>query len=132
MSLKKRPWISSSNPVRTFTARLKDGSTRQYGAPNEPQEGKLWLTIDVIRRNGPTICGIEAALLHNANALVYAQKSEIVDFPRSIVQVSGPAGRRRTVISGLFETLQQCFDECKMPSELHVPWAREGRGENCG
>ncbi|MEO6435263.1 MAG: Gfo/Idh/MocA family oxidoreductase [Tepidisphaeraceae bacterium] len=117
----------ADKPGATIKATFADGTTHDYGSPNDDRERKLWLTLDAVRNAAPTLCGIEAAEPHTRCTWA-AQQSEIVTFAPSLIRVEGPAGLRKTWIEGLGQTLEQCYEQGKLPSELSVPWARPGRG----
>lgn len=115
-------------PDARWIVRMRDGKVIDYGSPMEPRDRKMWLTIDAIREQTQTVCGIPAALPHT-QCVWAAQRSvnEIATFPQSLVHTAGDPGERRTWVDGLHETLQQCFHRWRLPSEINVPWARPGR-----
>jgi predicted dehydrogenase len=118
----------SERPGANIMARFSDGTTRNYGSPNQSRDRKLWMTVNAIEGADSQVCGIEASLPHTQCVLA-AQKSssQIIDFPQSIIQESGTPGHRKTVVEGLDAVLTRCFDEGKLPSELDVAWAESAR-----
>jgi predicted dehydrogenase len=90
----------AGTPDGRITARMTDGTRRDYGSPNDRRDGKLMMTIDGIRTGQPTICGIEASAAHTRCALA-AQVPDITLFPRDLVRVSGEVGQRKTAVDGL-------------------------------
>jgi len=111
----------------TIVARMDDGTTKDYGSPNDIARHKLLLTIDAIRRGEDSVCGIEAAAAHTRCAVgAQASMPQIVAFPRSIVRVTGEVGRRSTVVEGLDDVLRRCYAEWRLPTELDVSWAKAG------
>jgi len=111
----------------TIIAHMNDGTTKDYGSPNDIARHKLLLTIDAIRRGEDSVCGIEAAAAHTRCAVgAQASMPQIVAFPRSIVRVTGEVGRRSTVVEGLDDVLRRCYAEWRLPTELDVSWAKAG------
>ena len=110
------------------TARFSDGTTRNYGSPNDGRDRKIWLTADAMRGGASTPCGIEAAEPHTLCTWAAQQSTpEITPFEPSLIRVEGPTGSRRTCVDGLDEALERCYDEGRLPSELDVSWARPGQ-----
>jgi len=111
-------------------ARLRDGSTRDYGQPDEKPDRKLWTCVDAARTGGAVPCGVEASLPH---LLCVHAAQEAAD---TIGQVSAPdAGEQSTGsgatlrwINGIDDLFVTCFGSWLLPSELgHVPWAVPAR-----
>lgn len=118
----------SSAASAAVTATFKSGSTISYGVPEEPHDRKLWMTISAIRSGASSLCPIEAAMSHTqAVALAQAAGDPIVDFPRQLIQRTGPEGERVTLVQGLDEALKKCYAQWKLPSELGYDWAAANR-----
>jgi predicted dehydrogenase len=118
----------AGTPDGRITARMTDGTTRDYGSPNDRRDGKLMMTIDAVRTGQPTVCGIEAAAAHTRCALAaQASMPEIVPFPRDLVRVTGEVGRRATSVEGLDDILRRCYEMWRLPSEMGTPWAKAGQ-----
>jgi len=114
-------------PGATIIVRFADGSTKDYGAPGEPRDRKLWDTIDAIRRGEDSKCGIDAAAVHTQCAWSAQQSMpEIASFPPSLIHVTGESPARKTWIQGLGETLEDCYGRWLLPSELGADWAVAG------
>jgi predicted dehydrogenase len=110
-----------------FVARFADGSTHDYGKPDDSVAGtKLWTFLESLRRQEPTVCGIEAALSHT-RVVEALQQIPVREFPRDLVTVSGQAPRRKTIVRGLDDDLRRCYQQGKLPSELQLAWATDGR-----
>lgn len=109
-------------------AQLDDGSTHDYGSPDEPPGKKLFDVAAAIRAARPVACGIEAAVAQTL-AMLAAQRSPagIVDFPRDLVHLEGVADQRRTIVHGLDAILDQCAEQGCLPSDLPAPWARRSQ-----
>ena len=114
-----------------ITARMTDGTTREYGSPNDRKVGKLAMTVDAIRLGQPTVCGIEAAAAHTRCALA-AQESmpDIVALPRDLVRIVGEVGHRKTWVEGLDDALKRCYATWRLPGELGLPWGHAGNAVN--
>lgn len=119
-------YATNQSPI---VARFTDGTVKEYGWPNgEPQATKLWTCLAAISGSAPIPCGLEAARSQTL-CVNGAQDScgPPVTFQRELVQIAGQAPRRQTWVTGLAETLQRCYADSALPSELGVPWARAGR-----
>ncbi len=119
-------YTTARDPI---VARFADGTSRTYGGPNdEPQVTKLWTCLASIAGVARVPCGLEAARSQTlcANG---AQDSAGApsDFPSGLRRVNGEAPRRLTWVSGLAQTLQDCYAAGALPSELGIDWARAGR-----
>lgn len=121
------------NAVITFgdgediVASLKDGSTKRYGCPDSGLK-KLWDAIESIKSGSPVVCGPVAA---SAQTLcmngMQDSMPNIVEFPSMLVRIQGEPGLRRTCVEGLDVLLEECFEKSLLPSEMGVPWSREGK-----
>lgn len=110
-------------------ARFTDGHARSYGQPSSSSDTvKLWSFVENIRQGTPVVCGIEAAT-PQTQVVCAADESmpDPIDLPRSLVQVRGQPGMRKTSVAGLEEVLVHCYDQWRLPHELGVEWARAGR-----
>jgi len=123
----------SDEPDSMIVATFTDGSTKNYGDPNdEPRGQKIVMTIEAIAQNAPSVCGIEAAA-PQAMCTWAAQQSmpEITPFPQTLVRHAqserSEAGSRKIWADGLSAAMEKCFQEWKLPSELGLDWARPGR-----
>jgi predicted dehydrogenase len=107
-------------------ATFNTGSTICYGSPAEPEQRKLWRTIDAIRGGKQSLCSVDAAAAH-AQAAALAQQSPrgIINFPRRLVRTIGEATSRTVVVQGLDAALRKCYDQFALPSELGFAWAAE-------
>jgi hypothetical protein len=112
-----------------IVAQFTDGTRRSYGSPWESSDtGKLWATIRAIRSGTPTVCGIEAAVAQTqVTAAAQDSGREPSAFPRALVRVEGEPGARKTSVEGLEDVLSRCYEQCRLPSEMDVPWARAGQ-----
>jgi hypothetical protein len=118
----------AGTPDGRITARMTDGTTRDYGSPNDRRDGKLIMTIDGIRSGQPTVCGIEASAAHTRCALAaQASMPDITPFPRDLVRVTGDVGQRKTAVDSLDDAIKQCYATWRLPSEVGVTWARPGK-----
>ncbi len=117
----------AQHPDATITARMADGSVKDYGSPYEADDTKLWLMMDSIRTGKPPLCGIEAAATHTRCIWAAQQSREIVPFPASLVGVTGESPHRKTAVARLNEVLGECYRRWLLPTELGAAWARPGR-----
>jgi predicted dehydrogenase len=111
---------------RIVTARLRDGTVRQFGDPDAtPQFTKLHTAIAQVRDPADPVCGIEAASAQtlSVNAM-HDSVPDIMPFPRDLVM------RRdddRICVQGLDDALLTCYQRRSLPSEINMPWAHAGR-----
>jgi predicted dehydrogenase len=111
-----------------ITALFHDGSKRIYPRKGYAGERSKLLTCIQAIQSGSTeiLCGLEAAY---AQVLCMNGMLESVpvisDFPQGLVHLD--EGSKAVWVDGLKETLLQCYDEWKLPSELGVSWATAGR-----
>jgi predicted dehydrogenase len=136
--------VEYAGGLSPITARLNDGSIKEYGTPEREEHfRKLWTCIAAVEGSaagsgaassgafaeaGLAIpCGLEAA---RAQTLCVngAQESIVspCDFPEAIIRETGAAGRRLRWVEGLDSALRECFVKALFPSELGIPWARPG------
>lgn len=112
-----------------IVARLSDGSSRNYGGPNDqPHATKLWTCLAALSGDGSIPCGLEAARSQTvcANGAQDSAGSPI-DFPRELVNLKGESPKRLVWVTGLADVLRGCYAGSVLPSEASVSWARAGR-----
>jgi predicted dehydrogenase len=110
-------------------AHLPDGTTVNYGEPLEAvSDQKLQDVCAAIREGKPVACGLEAAFPQNL-CMFAAQKSmpDIIEFPPEMVVTEGDDGNRTTHAKNLETSLGKCYENYKLPSEMHFGWARPGK-----
>ena len=67
-------------------------------------------------------CTVSTALpcLQVCNALF--DQCDIHPFPQQLLlRTENPSG---TFVRGLFEAVCACYEQCRLPDELHLPWAQ--------
>jgi predicted dehydrogenase len=112
-------------PAATICARFADGSTRDYGSPNDDRMRKLWRTLEDVREQRPSACGIAAAMAQTRCAWAVQQApGGILGFSKEDVRVEDAATKPRLVVNGLGAALLDCYRQWKLPSELGLPWSR--------
>lgn len=116
----------------SLTACLEGGGLRCYGRPDLAPFNKLWTFIELVRSGrGRPACGLEAA---SAQVLAVNGMQEssggVRSFPPAQVSRRGPSGKRLACVRGLPDVLWRCFEEGRLPSEIGVPWAKQGRTVN--
>ena len=120
--------IAGKNEDDDITAEFHDGKKVKYGKPAAANVSQKLIDIcESIRKNEPVVCGLEAAAAQTF-AMSAAQKSmpKISDFPKDLVEIEGEPGKRRTSVRALEQTLNGCFDNAMLPSEIGIEWARAG------
>jgi predicted dehydrogenase len=98
-----------------------------YGFPDAERMKKLRDVIGAVRGGRPPACGLEAALGQTL-CLNGAQDSmpRITDFPEDMMAVRGEPGQRFISVTGLAESLTECYESSLLPSEMDMPWSRKG------
>ncbi len=107
-------------------AELADGTVRRYGSPDVDPYRKVSVTADAIRSGALLPCGIETALPQTLCMNGAQESSAVADFPPELVCVRC-GDEPRAWVDGLRGVLEGCYEEWKLPSELGVPWAHQGR-----
>ena len=109
-------------------AEFKDGTTRDYGSPEESHYQKLFAAMNCVRTGESPLCGIEAAVSQTQVMLASMQSCGLVrPFPNSIVSWRGEPGLRKIDVAGLDDLFRQCYATGKLPSELGIDWAVAGQ-----
>jgi len=111
-----------------IVAEPRNGSRINYGSPPLGDlSHKLSEVLQSIRSAQPVACGPEAAGAQTA--CVYAAQQSmpnIIDFPGDLVVVEGAPGERRRYVTDLEKTLDQCYEQFSLPSELGIAWSGPG------
>lgn len=111
-------------------AAFADGSTKNYGSPQADYDQKLWDAMEAAGGEGgrPMACPPEAAssqtLCMNG---IQESVPDIVEFPGPLINKDEQDGDRLTWVTGLRETLEECYNESKLPSELGASWGKAGK-----
>jgi len=114
-------------------AKFKDGREINYGKPDNTRK-KLWMAIDSIREGKPVLCGLKAAY-PQVLTINGAQESmpDIVTIPEKYIKIvdkfdeNNATWKTIKYVEGLDDLFKDCYDKWKLPSEMNVPWAKEGR-----
>jgi len=108
-------------------AEFPDGTRKDYGVPDAEPMNKLWQSIAGVRDGSRPLCGLEAAasqtLCMNG---IQESMPEVRDFPAGLVRAVEAEGKRRMVVEGLDEALENCYEAGRLPSEMGVPWSAKG------
>jgi len=111
-----------------IVANLADGNKIEYGSPASEPLKKMWEAINLTRGAGLPACGLEAATSQTlcSNG---AQDSmpRVQNFPRSLLKKEGDPGKATLFVEGLAETMKECYDQGRLPSELGVSWSKKGK-----
>jgi predicted dehydrogenase len=122
----ERAHVSYAGGGTDIIAELADGSVRRYGSPDADPYRKLTQFAETIRNGGVPVCGIEAALAQTLCMNGAQESSAIREFPAGMVCVSGTGDDERVFVDGLRGTLEGCYAEWRLPSELGLGWAVSG------
>lgn len=118
--------LYSNGAGEDIIAHFSDGSTENYGNPNEIPESKILLTAEAIRNNTKFRCGIEASAEHLIIVNAVQKKSEeIHEFPEDLVVKSTKKSDSLVHVKGLEEAMLQCYAIGVLPSEYGcIPWSK--------
>jgi predicted dehydrogenase len=106
-----------------FQARFHNGTIKNYGSPDTDVSNKLWQSVEAVRSGQPVVCGIRAALPELLCAEA-AQQAPIYGFPEHLIRIQDADGDPLTYVEGLYDTLLDCFQTNRLPSENPaIPWA---------
>ncbi|WP_163537999.1 Gfo/Idh/MocA family oxidoreductase [Gracilibacillus sp. YIM 98692] len=110
-----------------IVAKWKDGEEKEYADPEQNKLAKLGVMVNAIQNNDTQIyCGPEAASAH-VNA-IYAMHESVPDIPTFPKQwISYHEEEKLTTVSGLEETLKECYEQSCLPNDLGVEWSSEGK-----
>ncbi len=111
--------IVSYTPTQgRMIAQLHGGGAIDYGFPEDLSHEKIWAAVESARSGRPPLCGIAAAAAHTL-CVVQAQEAVagIQDFPSSLICVNRSGSAPRLYVEGLWETMNQCYQEGKLFSE---------------
>ena len=118
---KNMPDKKASNIIAYFN----NGTTINYGAPDEDAANKLWKTIEAIREGKPVPCGLEAASAHTICInCVQEAVPEPGEFRKELICFDEE--KHITWVKGLAEDLNRCYDKWELPCEAGAAWARPG------
>ncbi len=109
-----------------FQAHFHDGSSFNYGSPNQTGPNKLWHTLDAVRNHTAPICGLQACIPHTlcVNG-AYESTPAPHPFPQNLVQVTPWMDADTiTAVDSLSNVMQHCYDQNILPAESRIaPWA---------
>jgi predicted dehydrogenase len=106
--------------------KFKDGAIEQYGQAEDFPADKLWDSIEAAKGGKPVACPAEAAAAHTLCINGIQESSGITEFPADIVSVVEQNHGPQSIVEGLKDAMQKCYDEWKLPSELGLAWSKRG------
>ena len=118
--------VSFNETTPEIVARTGDGQVRSYGSPDgDSQFKKLFDAVRAVRTLERPVCGPEAARAQClcANGM-QDSVAEIGSFPASIIRRNQK--EKRWLVDGLDDVLRECYRKNALPSEIGVPWAKQG------
>ncbi|ANW97564.1 oxidoreductase [Thermoclostridium stercorarium subsp. thermolacticum DSM 2910] len=116
----------------SFEARLKNGSVIRYNNPSLDSYSKFCRFIEQVGNNEPVSCGPEAAYSHIlcVNGMQESMPG-IVTFPDNLIKREKLSdGDEVIFVEGLENTLTECYELWKLPSEKGIAWAKAGKEIN--
>ncbi len=101
-----------------------DGKIEEYGQAEDYPADKLWDSIEAAKGARPVACPAAAAAAHTLCINGVQESSEITEFPSDIVSIVEERHGPQSIVEGLNESMRQCYDEWKLPSELGLSWSK--------
>jgi len=119
--------IRYNDPTPEIVVRTRQDECWTYGSPeDDPQFKKLFDAVHAVHALDPLLCGPAAA---RAQCVCVNGMQEsvpvIASFSTSMVQRDEE--KKRWLVVGLDDTLRECYRQGVLPSELHIPWASQGK-----
>ncbi|MBD3346336.1 MAG: hypothetical protein GF401_14875 [Chitinivibrionales bacterium] len=118
--------VTFAEGSQNLIARFNNGNTKSYGSPMDDPYEKVLQTIDAVRNDKPTLCGIEAAtpLTLCVNG---GQESitGISTFPSSLIKRTKKRDTLYFHVEGLGTMLKKCYTKGLLPSEHSWPYAQK-------
>jgi len=105
-------------------AKLNDGTTIDYGNPNEEPLNKLWMSVSAIRNETKITCPIEAAMPHVSCIEGMHRSTDVIEFPASIKHFD--INNQVIWVEGLSDMLLKCYANLTFPSKMNAMWAKAG------
>ena len=124
----ERGAVSVRGRGASIRADFWNGESCDYGLPDAEPMKKLREAVGAVRTGRLPACGLEATLGQTL-CLNGAQDSMtgIVEFPEDMLTVRGEPGKRFISVGGLDEALTECYESSLLPSEMNLPWSRQGK-----
>ncbi len=113
---------STGGPV---VARSRSGLEKSYGDPFADETQKIWHCADAVRNGTAVACDIAAATTHvcAVNGM-HESMPTVQSFPAARIRQVGAL----TLVDGLQEALERCYDQNVLPSEAgDLDWSCAGR-----
>jgi predicted dehydrogenase len=106
-----------------FIANFRDGTSKNYGSPNEDPAEKLWQMVEALRGGPPPACGIRAALEHT-RCVETLRAVKIRNFPKRKLRTETNETDHLVWVEGLAEAFQEGYANNKLPGEAGgAAWA---------
>jgi predicted dehydrogenase len=119
--------VSYEDSHRSFVARFKDGSFKNYGNPEESIMKKLDDCAAAARDGGRPVCAIETALAHTRCVEATQRSSAVLEMPEEYRATLENGSDPLNVIKGLPELMTLCYAQSALPSECGLAaWAKPG------
>ncbi len=121
--------ITFNGPRSQVVATDREGNRTDYGSPDaDHQFLKLFEAVRTAQGGGDVVCGPEAARAHTlcVNGM-HESVPDVVDMPEAVIRRE-PVGDEdeRKWVEELGETLLDCYNDWRLPSESGVEWAEKG------
>ena len=119
--------VSAAGRGVELRAEFAAGGVHSYGSPDATPMKKLWDSIRAVRTGELPVCGTDAAMGQTL-AVNGMQDScpDVVDFPAERKRREKNGSAERIWVEGLDQSLERCFEDDRLPSEIGFDWARPG------
>jgi predicted dehydrogenase len=103
-----------------IVAHTHGGHEIDYGDPNADRHGNIWQCVHAAVRGQSSVpCGVEASLPQTVTTvLMHESTPRIRSFPDGLIERIVSEEGAMISVSGLHETLMNCYQQGQLPSEL--------------
>ena len=115
--------LGAPGPDDEFVINHKNGNIEKIPVSGvSDTENKMKLTLESIQKKGPLICTPRTVRPFTALIDAIFEQTEIYDFPMKYICKDNQ--NEITYVENLHISMMKCFQECKLPYELALPWAK--------
>lgn len=121
--------VTYDNRDGEIKALYRNGSAHNYGSPEKDRDRKIWMAIDAVRSRASLPCTPRTAFAHALCAAAALESCpSIISVPEMALRSVQGETTPMTIVDGLAEALDDCFDMGTLPSDAgRMPWAQPGR-----
>lgn len=103
-------------------AELEDGTTIDYGNPNDNINIRIFDSIDAVKTGNELVCTVKTASAHTLTITELYKNGEIVNFPSELIYKNQE--EQITSVNGLYDLLYKAYEKGCLLSDLGIEWAK--------